>query len=233
MTMSTETLSALRLQAWLSPGFPVGAFSYSHGLEYAAEAGWVSDRASLVDWLDADLRFGAGRNDVIFAAAVWRAVTADDEAALVEAASLSAAMRGSAELALESTAQGAAFLRTIRQSWPHDRLDGLADLLKREGLEPTLPVIFGAACAVHGVPLASAAPLYMHAIVANLVSAALRLLSMGQTDGQIAIRELEDAVLETAEEALAAGLEDIGSAALMVDLASLAHETQYTRLFRS
>jgi urease accessory protein len=232
-TMNTDPLAALRLQSWLSPAFPVGAFSYSHGLEQAAEFGWVTDRDSLIAWLEADLRFGAGRNEAIFLAAAWRMVHANDDAALLETGKLSAAMRGSAELALESTASGAAFLRTIRLAWPHKRLDALAQGLKAEKIEPTLPIIFGATCAAHGVDLAQALPLYLHATAANLVSAALRLLQIGQTDGQLAIRALEQAAIDVANETMSATLDDLGSAALMVDMASLAHETQYTRLFRS
>jgi urease accessory protein len=231
--MTTDHLALLRLQSWLSPAFPVGAFSYSHGLKAAVEAGWVRDREGLLDWLAADLMHGAGRNDAILLCAAWRAARAGDETALIEAAEISAALRGSAELALESTAQGAAFLRTIRLAWPHEKLEALAAQLERSQIEPTLPIVFGVACAAYAAPLEQAVPLYLQAASANLVSAALRLLSVGQTDGQIVMQALEETVTKTARDALTAGLDDLGSAAVMVDIASLAHETQYTRLFRS
>jgi urease accessory protein len=121
----------------------------------------------------------------------------------------------------------------MRIAWPHPALDKHAAILKAEGVEPTLPVVFGLACAAHKVSLDKALPLYLQATVANYVSAALRLIQIGQTDGQHAIVALESAVLETAAETMTCDLDDLGSAALMVDLASLAHETQYTRLFRS
>jgi len=94
-------LALLRLQSWLSPVFPIGSYSYSHGLEWAVEAGHVRDRKSLVDWLEADLCYGSGRNEAIFFSEAWRRTIGDDRAKLFEIAELAAAFRGTAELALE------------------------------------------------------------------------------------------------------------------------------------
>ncbi len=227
----TDLRRLMRLQSWLSPAFPVGAFSYSHGLEQAIEADRVSDRATLVDWLDADLRYGAGRCDAILFAHAFRA--AHDLDAFAEIAALAAAMRGTAELALESAAQGAAFLSTLRRAWPNPALENIAAILAVRSIAPTLAVIAGAAAALDGAPLDAALVLYFQATSANLVTAGVRLVPLGQTDGQIAVAALEDAVLATAAEAADATLDDLGSAALMLDIASARHETQYTRLFRS
>jgi len=229
--MTTDRLHLLRLQAWLSPAFPIGGFSYSHGLEQAAALGWVHDRETLVDWLDTDLRHGAGRTDAILLAAAFRAVTDGD--GIAEIAELAAALRGTAELALESTTQGISFLATIRKAWPHRQMEGLHSLLATNRITPTFPVVVGVACAAHGIPLPLALQFTLHAVVANYVNASLRLIKMGQTDGQHAIAALEDAVMETAQEALDSSLDDIGSASLSVDIASMRHETQYSRLFRS
>ncbi len=230
--MTTDRLHLLRLQAWLSPAFPIGGFSYSHGLEQAAALGWVHDRETLVDWLDTDLRYGAGRTDAILLAAAYRAVAASGDG-IAEIAELAAALRGTSELALESTTQGISFLATIRKAWPHQTLDDLHILMASNRTTPTFPVVVGAACAAHGIPLPLALQFTLHAVVANYVNASLRLIKMGQTDGQHAIAALEDAVIETAREALEASLDDIGSASLSVDIASMRHETQYSRLFRS
>jgi urease accessory protein len=228
-TMTTDQLHLLRLQAWLSPAFPIGGFSYSHGLEQAAALGWVHDRETLVDWLDTDLRYGAGRTDAILLAAAYRAVGHG----IVEVAELAAALRGTSELALESATQGISFLATIRKAWPHRQLEDLHRLLAANHVTPTFPVVVGAACAAHGIPLPLALQFTLHAVVANYVNASLRLMKMGQTDGQHAIAALEDAVMETVQEALDSSLDDIGSASLSVDIASMRHETQYSRLFRS
>jgi len=113
MTTTTPEAALYRLLTWLSPSYPVGAFSYSHGLEYAIEAGLVRDRASLTDWTATVLQAGAGRSDGALFAAAWRAAQANDGDALDEIVELAAAWRGSAETALESAAQGVAFFRGI------------------------------------------------------------------------------------------------------------------------
>src|SRR5262245_30557338 len=93
----------LRLQSWLSPAFPIGSYSYSHGAERSVEDGQSRDRRSLVDWLEADLRYGSGRNEAIFFLAAWRSAVADDRAKLFQIAEMAAAMRGTAEFTLESS----------------------------------------------------------------------------------------------------------------------------------
>src|SRR5215831_17908872 len=110
--------SLIRLQNWLSPAFPIGSYSYSHGLEWAIGANRVHDRPSLVDWLDADLRYGSGRNDAIFFVETWRCAARADLAGLIETAELAAAFRGTAELALEASQQGTACCATLRDVWP-------------------------------------------------------------------------------------------------------------------
>jgi urease accessory protein len=152
---------------------------------------------------------------------------------LLTIAELAAALRGTSELALETGQQGIAFLGAVRKAWPHLELDRIAGLLHDAAIAPVLPVAAGIACAVHGINLDLALPLYVQGSATNVVSAAVRLVPLGQTDGLIALAALEDAVLDTASEATSAGPDDIGSAAFMVDLASMRHETQYTRLFRS
>jgi urease accessory protein len=228
-----QPLAFLRLQNWLSPIFPTGSYSYSHGLEWAVEAGHVHDRKSLVDWLAADLCYGSGRNEGIFFSAAWSCATRDDRAKLLEVAELAAAFRGTAEFALESAQQGSACRATLSQVWRDPLLDWLSKALSDLEVLSALAVVLGIRSAQQGVPLAIALPAFLQSHVANLVTAAVRLIPLGQTDGQFAIAALEDAVLATSAFAASAGLDDLGSAGFMVDLASMAHETQYTRLFRS
>lgn len=224
--MTTET-ALYRLMTWLSPAYPIGAFSYSHGLEYAVEAGLIPDETALIAWIETVIRHGAGRSDAAFLAAVW---AARDAAALDEVAELAAAWRGSAELALESLAQGRAFLSTTRNAWPHPALD---DFARRHDGVAALPVAVGVAAAAHGLPLTATLSAYLQAFAANLVSAGVRLVPLGQSAGQRAIAALESAVAETAAAAPGRPLDELGTAALVVDWCSMRHETQYTRLFRS
>ena len=223
----------LKLQSWLSPALPTGSYSYSHGLEWAVEAGHVRDRTSLVDWLKADLCHGSGRNEAIFFREAWRCAIDDDRARLFAIAELAAAFRGTAEFALESSRQAAACLAILRQAWPDLLLDWLSEALCQRDVQPALAVVLGLRSAREGIPASLALPAFLHSNVANLVTTGVRLVPLGQTDGQLAVAELEEAVLAASVQARKATIDDLGSAAFMVDLASMAHETQYTRLFRS
>lgn len=220
-----------RSMTWLSPSYPIGAFSYSHGLEYAVEAELVRDETSLKDFVATVLDHDAGRIDAAIVAAAWEAAENDDAGRLDDLADLATAWRGSSEMGLESTAQGAAFLRTTRAAWPSALLDALAT--KRERKPLPLSVAVGAAAAVHDVPLIPVLTAYLHSVAANLVSAGIRLVPLGQTEGQRILAAIEGLVGTIAAEAAVTPLDEIGSSAALVDWCSIRHETQYTRLFRS
>jgi urease accessory protein len=223
-----ERPGLVRLMTWLSPAFPVGAFSYSHGLEWVVEAGGITDAAALADWIGDVMELGAGRSDAIFFAEAWRAVEAADAARLKELAALAAAFAVSAERRLETLAQGSAFLSALTAVWPHPALAAL------EALEATAyPVAVGAAAAAHGLPLAASLQAFVQALAANLVSAGVRLVPLGQTDGLRVLARLEPLLATLVSAALTAQLADLGGAAVLSDIASMRHETQYTRLFRS
>jgi urease accessory protein len=216
--------------AWLSPSYPVGAFSYSSGLEWAVEAGDVCDARSLRRWLTVVIADGGGLCDAVLVVHSHAAAQAHDDAALRAVAELAAALTPSKERHLETTAQGRAFVDATRAAWPCTALDRL--LATWDG-PVAYPVGVGVAAAGHGIARAPAVHAYLQAVAANLVSAGIRLIPLGQTDGQRVLAALEPAIAATAERALATPLDRIGSAAFRADLASMRHETQYTRLFRS
>jgi urease accessory protein len=219
-----------RLMTWLSPAYPVGAFSYSGGLEWAVEAGDVKDVGSLRDWLDAVLAMGSLWADAVLFANAHRAITAGDDGLLRRTAELAAAMVTSKERLLETTAQGRAFVEASCNAWPCAAFDRLASLW--DGAV-AYPVAVAVTAAGHGIPLAPALNAYVTAAMANLVSAGVRLIPLGQSDGQRVIAALAPAVAAAAERASTVALDDIGTCAVRADLASMRHETQYTRLFRS
>jgi len=224
----------LELLAWFSPAMPTGAFSYSHGLEWAVEAGLVRDPPSLHGYVQAVLRQGSGRSDAIFLGVAYRAIAGDfEERSLEEVIALGAAMHGTRELALESAAQGRALLTTLRQAWPAPQLDELEGLCRRLGVEPRHACVAGVAAAAHDVPLRGAIIAFLHSLAANLISAGIRLIPLGQTDGQRLMATLAPALSEVADQALSGSLDDLGAATPVVDWCSMRHETQYTRLFRS
>lgn len=230
---SIGPLAFLRQQSWLSPAFPTGAYSYSHAIEWAVEAGYIRDRKSLVDWLEADLCYGSGRNEGIFFIEAWRSITEENYEKLVEVAELAAAFRGTSEFALETSQQATACLGTFRRVWPNPIMERFSELLSKRSMAPALAVVLGVGAARQSISATLALPAFLQSYVANLVTAGVRLIPLGQTDGQLAIAELEVAVLVVAAQAEKATIHDLGSAAYMVDLASAQHETQYTRLFRS
>ena len=223
----------LRLQSWLSPMLPIGSYSYSHALESAVESGYVRDLESLVSWLDADLRYGSVRNEGILFSEAWRATQSGDPVRLEEVSEWAAAYRGTAEFVLESSQQAAACLAVLRRVWPDPLLDTLSRLLQERQIPPALAVVLGARSARQGIALELALPAYLQSYLSNLVTAAVRLIPLGQTAGQRAIAELEDTVLAVSARAVHDTVEELGSAAFVLDLVSMAHETQYTRLFRS
>jgi urease accessory protein len=220
-----------RLLAWLSPAYPIGAFSYSHGVETAVEEGFIKDRVTLIAWLETVLRDGTGYVDGALFAAAHRAAGAKDWPAVDSIAERAAAWRGTSEMALESRQQGGSFLSITRTAWAHVDLDAAHERLAGE---IALPVAVALAAAVHGIALEAALSGYLHAFTANLISAAVRTVPLGQSDGQRALAALEGAVQRTAASAIAVGdLDEVGTSTPLLDWCSLRHETQYTRLFRS
>jgi len=223
--------SLYRLLAWLSPAYPIGAFSYSHGIETAVEEGFVTNRASLVAWLETVLRDGTGRVDGALFAMALRAADAKDWSVFDAIAERAAAWRGTSEMALEARQQGGSFLAITRTAWPHPDLEAAHERLAGE---IALPVTVALAAAVHGIALDVALTGYLHAFTANLISAAVRVVPLGQSDGQLALASLEEAVSRAAKAALAVtDLDEVGTATPLLDWCSIRHETQYTRLFRS
>jgi urease accessory protein len=230
-SITSMTDAALyKLLAWFSPAMPVGAYSYSHGLEWAVAAELVHDAESLRDYLETALRYGFGRLDAMFLRAAFEA---SDEASLGATLSLAAALRGTRELALESTAQGRALLGVLRQAWPAPALDRLAALCARLEVEPPYACVAGVAAAAHRLPLAATLLAFLHAFSVNLLSAGIRLIPLGQTEGQRLTAALGPVISAVTDEVRAGALDDLGTASPMIDWCSMCHETQRTRLFRS
>jgi urease accessory protein len=226
----TNAAALYRLMAWLSPSYPVGAFSYSSGIEWAVESGDIKDADSLRRWLAVVIGEGGGFCDAVFFVQAYRSLADTGDDALRNVAELAAAFAPSKERHLETTAQGAAFIAATRAAWPCPALDRLA---KAWAGPLAYPVAVAVAAAGHRIAVAPALHVFLHAVTANLISAGVRLIPLGQSDGQRVLAALEPVVEATARRALSTSLDDVGSAALRADLASMLHETQYTRLFRS
>ena len=219
------------LHVWLSPAFPVGAFAYSHGLEQAVERGWVRDRATVQAWLEDLVSHGSLGNDLVLLAGAWRATMDGDAPALRAVAELSSALQPSAERHLETTQQGRSFIAAMASAWPSPAVAALEGV--SAACDVGYPVAVGSATAGHGVGLSDTLTAYALAFVSNLASAAIRLSVVGQIDGQRIVAGMMPAVERAVQRAAASSLDDLGSATMRADISSLAHETQYSRLFRS
>jgi urease accessory protein len=210
----------LRLLAWLSPAFPTGAYAYSHGLEWAVECGDIADGDTLHAWLADVLAHGSGRNDAILLRHAHRANS--DAATLGAIAELAAAVAPSRERRAETLDQGAAFIAAAAAWCP-------PDLPRRVAY----PVAVGALAGAHGIAEDATAAAYLQTFATNLISAAVRLVPLGQSAGLRVLAVLEPVILQVAEASRAATLDDLGGCAFRSDIAAMRHETQYTRLFRS
>ena len=216
ITITTAMTEAMqKLHAWLSPGYPVGAYAYSHGVEWAISSGLLGDGAALERWIGDCLRIGAGRTDAILAAAAFADPSSE------EPADLAAALAPSRERLMETTEMGAAFAATTAAVWGPDH-----------GPAP-YPVAFGRFARAHEAPLVPALTLFLQAFAANLASVGVRLIPLGQTEGQRIVAALMPICAMLAEEAARSTLDDVGGAALLSDISAIAHETQTVRLFRT
>lgn len=215
--MPTE-LDVLTLTQWFSPSFPIGGFAYSHGLEWAIESGDVHDAVSAKAWIEGVLKYGAGRNDCLFIAAAYRA---SDLKEVQDIDAQSRAFAASRERLKETDLQGDAFCAVVSNVWARD-LQGLS-----------YPVAVGRAVKLQNLPLEMSALMYLHSFLSNLAAVAMRLVPLGQTEGQRIIHDLKPSLVEIAREAIDGDLGDLSSTSFLADIASMKHETQYSRIFRT
>ena len=205
----------LKLSQWLSPGFPISAYAYSHGLETAIARGDVRDAARLGDWITTVLTAGAGRND-----AILLCLTLKGDTPVETLAEMAEALAGSAERWEETRAQGMAFAETLRP-------------MGYELDDAAYPVVLGQAARGLDLAAQTVAALFLQSFAANLVSVGVRFIPLGQTEGQNVLAGLHETVQSVAAAAAKAGSGDLGGAAFASDVAAMAHETQEVRLFRS
>lgn len=218
-----ENVALLRLMTWLSPAFPVGAFSYSHGIEQAIHVGVIHDRQSLEDWLVDILHEGSGWNDAVLFAESHR--IAGEEADFTNVAELAEALAGSRERHMETMLQGEAFLSAAK-AWPNP-------VLERLPVQIASPVVVGAIAGAHGIELEAALCAFLHAFISNLVQGAVRLVPLGQRDGVAILASMEAGIRSCSERAAKASPDELGSCAMVSDIMAMRHETQYSRVFRS
>ncbi len=216
-----DGLAALaRLLVWTSPAFPIGAFAYSHGLEAAVAQSQVRDGDGLFAWIETLLLHGSGWNDLVFLRQAHRLRGPEAGADWADLAALARASAGSAERRRETLDLGQAFAEAAAPWGADAELHGLA-----------YPLAFGALAAREGVPLRPLLLAFAHGFAANLVSVAVRLVPLGQREGVRVLKRLEPVLETAARRAAGSTLDDLGSAAILSDIAALRHETLQPRLF--
>lgn len=206
----------LTLTQWLSPAYPVGAFAWSHGLESAVRQGWVTDEVSLQSWLTDILAEGSGKADALWIRLAWQG-----DRSVAELDALARAWQPSRERLREAERQGTAFVQVTADVWDLD----LPPML--------LPVALGEAARQMDMSVEPVAALYLQSFAGNLVSAAQRLMPLGQTAAQGVLARLAPLCAELAAGTEGLTLEDMASCAYLSDVASMKHETLEPRLFQS
>jgi urease accessory protein len=222
MSAMLDPASAMRLVTWLSPAFPTGAFAYSHAIEWAVEAGDINSPQTLQVWVKDVLRLGSGRCDAILLRMAYRAC--NDPSSLADIAEFAACAAGSRERQAETLNQGAAFLLAAG-AWQRDILP--------ETQRIAYPVAVGALAGRAGIAEETTAAAFLQGLMSNFISAAVRLVPLGQSAGLAVLAALESTVLGVLEDTRNATIDDFGGACFRSDIAAMRHETQYTRLFRT
>ena len=212
--MADNKRDMMILQAWFSPAFPTGAFSYSHGVETAIQDGLITDGQSLQSWIATLLRHGSGRTDLLFIKAAYEGEQ--------EANALCLALCASKERLQETTELGQAFSRVANTSYQTDLPDGLA-----------YPVAVGQAARTMDLDLTLTLQSYLQAFAANLISVGVRAIPIGQQAGQHCLVGLYPVIEEVSEDAAEASLDEVGSAALLSDVMAMKHETSSPRIYRT
>jgi len=219
--------SLVRLLQLASPALPVGAYTYSQGLEWAVESGAVRDEAGALQWIGGCLQYGVGRFEAVYLAHMLRAWRQDEPARLAELDSEFIASRETAELRVETLQMGHSLARLLADlpEFPKQRLEGFA--------EPSFPLAWSCAATVWGLEPKAAVAAYLWAWAENQVMAAVKAIPLGQTAGQRLLLALGARLPELAGAAAEAALASSHNYLPAFAIASSRHETQYTRLFRS
>lgn len=218
----------IKLLQLASPALPVGAYSYSEGIETLVEVGAIANQQNLQHWLEQELKYGAIRIEAAVMVRAYQTVGLDDVAALVDWNRWLSAFRETEEIRQQSWQMGRSLSRLLLELEPH-----LANKINTMGNECNFAIAFGIAAAHWKIDTSDALIGYLHSWVTNLITAGIKLIPLGQTTGQKLLLELHPNLIDASEEILTLEDDELSSCGWGLTLASMAHETQYTRLFRS
>lgn len=222
-TIMTNPGSLQRLLTWLSPAFPVGAFAYSAGLESAITDGRITNAENLQNWLEGNLAHGGAHSDAIILANAHHGH--NNKSHLSDLADLCLALTPARERHEELITTGNAFVEAA-SAWPVDVFDRLPRPCP-------YPVAIGAIASAHAIPVQDIVITFLTAYIQAQISVAIRLVPLGQTQGLRVLVALEPTIADCARITATATLDDLGAIGYATDIATMAHETLHSRIFRS
>ena len=228
ISTDSSNYALLKLLQLASPAMPVGAYSYSEGIETLVDTGAIASSQSLKHWLLQELKYGAIRIEAAVMVRAYKAAAISDVAALVYWNQWLSALRETEELRQQSWQMGRSLMRLLLELQPQ-----LADVIDAVGNPCNFAISFGIAAAHWNINLSDAILGYLHSWATNLITAGIKLIPLGQTAGQQLLLELHTNIINATEEILTLEDDNLSNCGWGLSLASMAHETQYTRLFRS
>ncbi|MEB3181299.1 MAG: urease accessory protein UreF [Nostocaceae cyanobacterium] len=223
-----EPIQHLCLLQLASPALPVGAYSYSEGLETLVDSGTINSEGSLKHWLEAELRYGAIRLEAAVMVRAYHALVEDDLPALSYWNAWLSAARETEELRNSSWQMGRSLMRLLGELQPQ-----IMPIINTIGNPCNYAIAFGIASASWQINISLALLGYLHSWATNLITAGIKLIPLGQTAGQKLLLDLQANLIATVEEVIGLDDDDLSCCSWGLSLASMKHETLYTRLFRS
>lgn len=229
-----QSLTLLYLLQLANPSLPVGAYSYSDGLEALVETGIINNSQSLGQWLEQELRYGAIRLEAAVMVRAYQSVKNSDFEALAYWNAWITAAKETTELRSQSLQMGNSLMRLLLDLSPQpEAIASVQDLASAVGYPCNYAIAFGIAAANWQIDITAAVLGYLQSWASNLISAGVKLIPLGQTAGQQLLLEHSSTITLTTQEILTLEDDHLMSCGWGLALASMAHETQYTRLFRS
>lgn len=220
----------LRLLQLASPALPVGAYSYSDGLENLVETDVINNQKSLSMWLEQELQCGAIRLEAAIMLRAYDCTNSNNCEGLSYWNYWLTAIKETTELREQSWQMGGSLIGLLRDLQPQQKMQNLVSAV---GKPCNYAIAFGIGAAYWQIDLKAAVLGYLHSWASNLIGAGVKLIPLGQTTGQKLLLQLDTRIALTTQEILTLEDEDLSSCGWGLSLASMAHETQYTRLFRS
>ena len=215
--------SILKLLTWNNQAYPIGSYSFSSGLEYAIEINLISTAKELQDWLKNLLKFGNLQSDAILLKEAWKIKTCKKDKDITDLNRFAISLNQSKEKYIESYEQGKSFIKISKESWSHK--------FPRETL--MFPIAYACSAVQENISLEDTLLSFLHSNLCNLLGAGIKLLPLGQTEGQKIQLQINKYIEKEYKSILKKNLNYIGSCGWVNDIVSMKHEHQFTRLFRT